>query len=275
MSGNLEVTVASGDALEVREFSVHQAMSSLFNVTITAVSKNADIDFEAVIGKEASFKLHGRGGGGARTWQGLCNEFHQLEVEAEGLSTYHFSIVPRMWLTTQRRNHRMFQQMSELDIVKKLLGEWGVEMELKLKEQYKKRKYRVQYGESDYTFLSRMLEDAGITFYFEEKDGKTRAVLAPPVEQPNPMRNDDMPHPLSAKDAAALIGTLAELSGEIILGKFNDHQVSSIRERMTRDGLLPRGSTQEEMFKGLADLIERLRTGLGEYDSPPLSNLPV
>jgi len=224
MSGNLEVTVASGDALEVREFSVHQAMSSLFNVTITAVSKNADIDFEAVIGKEASFKLHGRGGGGARTWQGLCNEFHQLEVEAEGLSTYHFSIVPRMWLTTQRRNHRMFQQMSELDIVKKLLGEWGVEMELKLKEQYKKRKYRVQYGESDYTFLSRMLEDAGITFYFEEKDGKTRAVLADSPHG-NEKRTTDIPFRDSPTVADREHVTAVRLSRRVRPGKYTmrDH----------------------------------------------------
>lgn len=89
------------------------------------------------------------------------------------------------------------------------------------------------------------------------------------------MRNDDMPHPLSTKDAAALIGILAELSGEIMLGNFKDDQVASVRERMTRDGLLPQGATQAQMLKGLTDLIERIRTGLGEYDSPPFSYLPV
>ena len=74
MSRNLSVTVASGDSLDVREFRVHQALSSLFDVTLTAVSENPDIDFEAVVGKDASFTLHGRRRQRhrARTWTGLC-----------------------------------------------------------------------------------------------------------------------------------------------------------------------------------------------------------
>src|SRR5690348_9744678 len=79
MSGNQEVSVASKDDLDVREFSIQQSMSSLFSVTVTAVSKNPDIDLEAVIGQEASFVLHGRGNGGKpKTWTGICNEFHQI-----------------------------------------------------------------------------------------------------------------------------------------------------------------------------------------------------
>jgi type VI secretion system secreted protein VgrG len=224
MSGNMEVSVASGDALDVREFSVHQQMSSLFNVTITALSKNADIDFEAVIGKEATFKLHGRGGAGVRTWKGICSEFHQLEVEESGASTYHFTIVPKMWLTTQRRNHRMFQQMTELDIAKKILGEWGVEIEAKTTEQYKKRKYRVQYGESDYTFISRMLEDAGITFYFEEKDGETKAVLAD-APQSNEKRGVDIPFRDEPTVADKEHVTAVRLSRRVRPGKYTmrDH----------------------------------------------------
>jgi type VI secretion system secreted protein VgrG len=48
----------------------------------------------------------------------------------------------------------------------------------RLTDTYKKRKYRVQYGESDFTFLCRMLEDAGISFYFEQQGEETRLVLA-------------------------------------------------------------------------------------------------
>src|SRR5262249_37781383 len=68
------VTGASGDALNIRERSVHEAMSSLFSIPLTAVSENHDIDFEAVVGKEASFTLHGRAGGATkpRTWTGVC-----------------------------------------------------------------------------------------------------------------------------------------------------------------------------------------------------------
>ena len=177
-NGNMEVKIASGDELDVREFSVHQSMSSLFTVTITALSKNPDIDFEAAVGQEASFALHGTGADGKpKTWQGVVSELHQIGVEEDGASTYHLRIVPKLWLASQRKNHRMFQVLSELDIVEKLLGEWGITYEKRIKSQYKTRKYRVQYGETDLAFMSRMLEDAGISFLFEDHEGQTVMII--------------------------------------------------------------------------------------------------
>ncbi len=174
---NLEVTVASGDALDVVEFDVHERMSGLFQVTLTVRSENPDIDFEAVIGQDASFTLHGGVVDRPHAWKGLCSEIHQIRVEPTGLSTYHLAIVPAMWLLSQRRNHRMFQLLSEPDIVTRILGEWGIEPVKRLTGTYKKRKYRVQYAETDHDFVCRMLEDAGISFYFEQSGGETRLVL--------------------------------------------------------------------------------------------------
>jgi type VI secretion system secreted protein VgrG len=177
---NLHVTIASGDSFDVRQFSVVERMSSLFEITLLAVSENPDVDFEAAVGQAASFSMGGEGEGspGLRGWTGLCSELQQLQVEEGGLSTYHLVIVPSLWLLTQRRNHRMFQQKSELDIALQLLHEWGIKPEKRLSSAYKKRKYRVQYGESDFAFLSRLLEDAGISFFFEAHEGESRLVLS-------------------------------------------------------------------------------------------------
>src|SRR5262249_51211674 len=60
----------------------------------------------------------------------------------------------------------------------KLLAEWGLSAEVRVATAPRRRKYRVQYGESDYTFLSRMLEDAGISFYFEQGDDGSELCLA-------------------------------------------------------------------------------------------------
>jgi type VI secretion system secreted protein VgrG len=185
MTANVTVTVASGDSLDVRDFSVEERLSDLFAIRLTAVSENADIDFEAVVGKDASFSLTWRGSD-KRTWQGLCTELHQVRVETTGLSTYHIVIAPTLWLATQRRNHRMFQLKTELDIVKQMLGEWAVTFEEKITQSYKTRKYRVQYGESDFDFMCRMLEDAGITFYFEGESGKSKLVLADAPQSNDP-----------------------------------------------------------------------------------------
>jgi type VI secretion system secreted protein VgrG len=114
-----------------------------------------------------------------RFWSGLCNHFEQIRVEPSGLSTYQISIVPTLWLLTQRKNHRMFQQMSEPDIVLEVLKDWNIEPEVRIdRGAYKKRKYRVQYAESDFAFISRMLEDAGITFYFEQVGEETKVILS-------------------------------------------------------------------------------------------------
>jgi type VI secretion system secreted protein VgrG len=179
MSQNQEVKIASGDSLDVRDFSVSESISTLFSVTVTAVSKNPDIDFEAVIGREASFTLRGRGLGGApRTWRGVLSELHQARTDEAGLSTYHLRIEPRLWLASQRRNNRIFQGKSELEIARLILKEWDVDAAEKITTTYKTRKYRVQYGETDLGFLSRMLEEAGISFTFADDGERTVCVLS-------------------------------------------------------------------------------------------------
>lgn len=171
---NLETKVASGDAFEVRRFQVAERMSSLFEVHLVAVCENPDVDFEDTIGHPMRFAMRSRQD---RTWTGVCSQLQQIAVEEGGLSTYELTLVPTLWLTTQRRNYRMFQQKSEVDIVLDLLGEWGISSKQKLTGTYKKRKYRVQYGESDYAFLCRMLEDAGVSFYFDAESNESQLVL--------------------------------------------------------------------------------------------------
>ena len=219
--GNMAVTVASGDALSVRDFNVNEGLSSLFTVTLTAICDNADIDFESVVGKEASFTLHGRGGAGKRTWIGLCNELHQIGVEEGGASTYHLRIVPRLWLASQRRNHRMFQNMTELDVATKLLDEWGVKYTKKITAEYKTRKYRVQYGETDFTFFCRMLEEAGITFHFEQ-DGEEMVCVVADAVQRNELREPaiafrDEPSVADKEHVTAIRVTRAMRTGKVTL----------------------------------------------------------
>ncbi|TKC96358.1 type VI secretion system Vgr family protein [Polyangium fumosum] len=187
---NLQLEVASGDTLDVRKFQVTERVSDLFEVRLVALSPNPEIDFDAVLGREATFTLSRNQllATAYRTWGGICHHIQQVETEEAGLSTYELVIVPKLWFLTQRRNHRMFQQLSDLDVVLQLLREWGIEPVQKVDAAtYKKRKYRVQYGESDYAFLCRLLEDAGITFYFDQQ-GETTVLVLHDAPQDNPTR---------------------------------------------------------------------------------------
>src|ERR1700744_2288513 len=111
---SFSVGVASGEALDVRSFAVHERISSLFSVSVTAMAENPDLDFEAIIGQPAGFQVQVGLAENVRTrvWTGICKEVKEIRVEETGLSTYELEIVPILWLAGQRRNHRMFQFLS-------------------------------------------------------------------------------------------------------------------------------------------------------------------
>jgi type VI secretion system secreted protein VgrG len=173
-SNDAWTTIASGDPVDVRSFSVRQRMNELFLIELVVVSTNLDIDFDEVIGQDADFAL--QTAAGVQRWSGVCIEMAQERVEEAGLATYRIQLAPRAWLMTQRKNYRIFQFESELDIVKKLLSEWGVAYETRV-GSHKPRKFRTQYGETDFAFCSRLLEDAGINYTFESSDDGTKIVL--------------------------------------------------------------------------------------------------
>ncbi len=176
----LTVTLASGDTLDVRDFAVEEGLSQLFDVRLTAVSTSVDVDFEGAIGQTARFEIAPASASGEpRYWSGICAAIEQTQVEDAGVSTYAVRVVPVLWLLTQRRNYRIFQDLSELDIVLQVLQGWGIQPTLQLDAgSYPKRRIRVQYAESDFDFVNRLLEDIGVTYYFEQTGGDTLLVLA-------------------------------------------------------------------------------------------------
>ncbi|HSN97268.1 MAG TPA: type VI secretion system tip protein TssI/VgrG, partial [Candidatus Nanopelagicales bacterium] len=115
-----------------------------------------------------------------RIWSGVCRAMRLESTEPDGLSLYSVLIAPTLWLLTQRRQNRVFQRKSAPEIAKEILSSWGIEPELRLDvESYPKLEYRAQYKETDYDFLARQLEDAGISYLFEQSpEGETRLVLA-------------------------------------------------------------------------------------------------
>jgi type VI secretion system secreted protein VgrG len=255
----LSLRVASGDPLDVRRFSVSERMSSLFTISITAVCPNDSIAFDAVLGQPAELSVKHRGG--ERRWTGLCSELSQVKVvdASEGLSTYELTIVPALWLTTQRRNYRMFQQLSELSIVQEVLTDWEITPALMLSGTYKTRKYRVQYGESDFAFISRMLEDAGISFYFQEEAGETKLVLAD-APQKNKARAAALPFRDSISDVPMDHATSLHIGQRVRPGKYtlrdHDYRLSPSYKLM---------STHEQMNVPVEQRLERYHYTPGAF----------
>lgn len=220
----LELAFESGDdSLSVRRFSVHEAMSEPFIVSILARSPNEDIDLESIVGRPASFRMTNGlafAQAGAHSLHGICCHMEQLASETTGLSTYHLRIVPTLWLLGQKTNHRLFQHVSVPEIVEKLLKEWDIPHDFQLnRDQYPRLELRVQYGESDLAFLQRLLEEAGISYYFtdeapasvQKKSGKEKTAPAsymiltdkPHTAEPRaggPLRYVDKPNPSAEQE---------------------------------------------------------------------------
>jgi type VI secretion system secreted protein VgrG len=243
---NLELSFASADdgAFDIRGFVVSEGLSSLFSVSLSVVSPLDAVDLGEMLGQRAEFRIHGGGllqsavaalnaAEGAfhergRAWTGIVKRFEQIQAESTGLSTYELEIVPALWLLTQRTNYRVFQHLSAVEIVQKLLGDWKIEPTVKTTGEHPKLEYRVQYGESDFDFFSRMLEEAGITYRFahDAGAGETKLELNDALEQSEPrpgggIRFTDQPN----QDARAEFVTRVRVGQRIQPGAFvvRDH----------------------------------------------------
>jgi type VI secretion system secreted protein VgrG len=162
-------------ALSVRRFEIRESASEVFTIAITACSPRVDLDLDDVILRPASFSIASGWAfvrnGGRRSFTGLCSSIEQLQAEVSGLSTYRLRIVPRLWLLTLRENYRIFQHASIPDIATRLLDEFSIAHAWRIdRSAFPRLNYKVQYGESDFAFLCRLCEEAGITFTFEESD---------------------------------------------------------------------------------------------------------
>jgi len=167
----MSLTFGKGDeSLSPRAFSARERLNEPFCVDVIARTTSADVDFESLIGRPITFRVESGVIGlhaGARSWSGICAQCEQIRAEPNGLSTYELRIVPRLWLLGQRHNHRLFQHLSVVDVLKMLAREWNLPIRLELDDKrYPPLELRTQYGESDLAFLNRLLEEASITYAF-------------------------------------------------------------------------------------------------------------
>lgn len=170
-------TPLGGDELVLRSLTGREAISEPFAYQLELLSTDASIDFKKLIGESVTVKLL-LADNSARWFDGIVSRFAQHEF-SEGLAVYRATLVPWLWLLTRRVNCRIFQEKSVPDILKLVFDELGgYDYELKLGGTYKPWHYCVQYRESDFNFVSRLMEQEGIYYYFLHQDGRHTLVVA-------------------------------------------------------------------------------------------------
>ncbi|OAT23909.1 VgrG family protein [Buttiauxella gaviniae ATCC 51604] len=133
-------------------------------------------DATSWLGKEVACRI---GEGEQQRWvHGVVMQLEQ-DHHRDGLDYYHAVIEPRLVLTRLRKNLRVFQRTTVPDLVLALLKEHDVtDVKLSLSGDYQEQEYFIQYCESDFDFISRLLENAGISYFFTHREDKHEMVLA-------------------------------------------------------------------------------------------------
>jgi type VI secretion system secreted protein VgrG len=251
----LELSFAGGESsLSVRRFSVHETVSAPFVLSVWARSTDSDIDLEAIVGKGAGLKItsgvaHVQEA--TRLWTGVCSHIEQVQAEPSGLSTYYLRIVPDLWLLNQRRGNRIYQHLAIPDIVENLLGEHNITPEWRVdRGRYPKLEYKVQYAESDFAFVSRLLDEAGIAYVFEEDGSASKLVLADALQEGElrgggPIPAVDNPNQSSEKEFV----TRVRLSHEVRPGAHTVRDFDFRRPGFALFGEAPKAKAPEDKYE--------------------------
>lgn len=166
-SGELRVLTLSGN----------EAISELFSFSLELAVEDDEMDFSAVVGANATLSLHYPDS--QRDIGGIVCRLEQ-RASTTPHTPYYIEFVPKVWLLTQRYDCRIFQEMSAPDIIGEVFKRAGLSdaVSFSLSGSYPKRTYCVQYRETDWNFVSRLMEEEGIFYFFKSTDSGTKLVIA-------------------------------------------------------------------------------------------------
>src|SRR5882672_10805539 len=140
------------------------------------LSDNGEVDVDAILGKNVTIKL-ALPDDSTRHFNGFVTRFAQGEMHGR---YYQYTAVvhPWLWYLTRTADCRIFQEMTVPDILKKVFADHPVaDFKFELTSSYRKWTYCVQYRETDFNFVSRLLEHEGIYYYFRHTAGHDTLVL--------------------------------------------------------------------------------------------------
>jgi type VI secretion system secreted protein VgrG len=168
------------DALLLTAFSGAEEMSRLFHYELEMVSEKESIAPKDIVGKKVDFWVDFPDGQ-HRHFNGIVKRFVYCGT-GDRLSTYRAEVVPWLWFLTRTSDCRIFQNKSVPDIIQQVFKDLGfTDFKPDLKGTHTPWEYCVQYRETDFNFVSRLMEEEGIFYFFKHEKGKHTLVLGDAV----------------------------------------------------------------------------------------------
>ena len=174
---SVRITTPFGpDKLLVRNYRGEEAISELFRYDLELYSEDASLDFTQIIGKAVTLQIQ-LSNGSFQYVNGIVGRFTQAGRD-DRFVTYLAELHPWLWMLTMSADCRIFQNKTSLDIVKQVFSNLGFsDFSDKTTAALTAREYCVQYRETAFAFVSRLLEEEGISYYFTHDSSKHTMVL--------------------------------------------------------------------------------------------------
>jgi type VI secretion system secreted protein VgrG len=161
-------TSLGDDALLLESFRAYERVSAPFRYVVKLLATDANIDMKALLSKPVvlSMELPDEN---ARHVHGHISRFKLLEYGDDGYAAFEAEVVPWLWFLTLYTDCRIFQNKTAPQIVEQVFKDRGFsDYKLQLQGSYAAREYCVQYRETDFNFVSRLLEEEGIFYFFQQ-----------------------------------------------------------------------------------------------------------
>jgi len=166
-----------GEALLFNRLEGSDGLSRNGEYRVTVLSRRPDIKGDELLGKSVSVKAV-TPRGGLREFNGLAVGFYQVGQQGR-YHQYLIVVRPWTWLLTRTSDCKIFQDKTVRQIIEAVLADHPyADFEFQLAGQYTPWDYCVQYRESDFNFLARLMEQEGIHFFFRHHGGKHTLVIA-------------------------------------------------------------------------------------------------
>ena len=174
----LAISTALGDdTLLIKDFSINEQLGRMFQMEVELVSDDTAVDFDQMVGSNATIRLQ-LAGEEIRYFNGFVSRFVQGESKGK-FASYRATLVPWLWFLTRTADCRIFQKKKVPDIIEEVFKVHGFkDYKLKLSGTHREWEYCVQYRETDFNFVSRLMEQEGIYYYFTHENGLHTLVLA-------------------------------------------------------------------------------------------------
>jgi type VI secretion system secreted protein VgrG len=166
------------DVLLLTAFTGQEELSRLFVYQLDFLSEKHDLDAKDIVGKPVSWTVQPINGT-PRHFSGIVSRFAAGGSGSRGLRAYRAEVVPWLWLLTRAADCRIFQKKTVPQVIQQVFKDLGFsDFKTDLKGSYPQSDYCVQYRETHFQFVSRLMEEEGIFYFFQHEAGKHTLILA-------------------------------------------------------------------------------------------------